>query len=183
MSKLKNIKVLTLAAMMLAASVILTFFLRIPVNQLVEIRFESFPVKAAGMMMGPGVGLIVGALSDILCYLVKPTGAFFPGFTVSAALAGLIYGILLYKRPFSYKRVVLAQTICSLLISFTLNTLWLSILYGVTFKASFVMRFPKNIIMLPIDIVLAVLIMKPLYMASGRLVGVTGSARSDNSGK
>ena len=49
------------------------------------------------MLFGPGVGGAVGALSDILGYAVRPTGPYFPGFTVTAALSGVIFGLLLGK--------------------------------------------------------------------------------------
>ena len=85
MSGLKNVRVLTGAAMLLAIAVILSFF-KIPLTEVMEIRFANIPVAVAGMLFGPGVGGAVGALSDILGYAVRPTGPYFPGFTVTAAL-------------------------------------------------------------------------------------------------
>ena len=82
MSKLKDVRVLTGAAMLLAVSVILSFF-KIPLTEVMEIRFANIPVAVAGMLFGPGVGGAVGALSDILGYVVRPTGPYFPGFTIT----------------------------------------------------------------------------------------------------
>ena len=72
-----NTKTLTVAAMLTAVGIVLGFF-KLPINQLIEIRFGSIPIALAGMMFGPGVAGVVGALTDIGGYLVKPTGPFFP---------------------------------------------------------------------------------------------------------
>ena len=64
MSKLKNVRVLTGAAMLLAIAVILSFF-KISLTEVMEIRFSNIPVAVAGMLFGPGVGGVVGALSDL----------------------------------------------------------------------------------------------------------------------
>lgn len=71
--------------------------------------------------------------------------------TRSAMLSGLIYGTLLYRRPVSIKRIVIAEFIVKLVINCGLNTLWLSMLYGKGFIALIGPRIIKNIIMLPID--------------------------------
>lgn len=162
MSDLKNVKVLTCSAMLLAAAVILGFF-KIPVNSLVEIRFQSVPVAAAGILLGPVMGGIIGALTDVLSYIIRPTGPYFPGFTLSTAITGVIFGVMMYGRHFDIKRLAVTQVIDSAAVSFLLNSLWLAMLYGVSFTESFVMRLPKNIVMLPIDLVILFVIMKPVY--------------------
>ena len=71
MDKMRNTRILTASAMLLAIAVILGFF-KIPVNQFMELRFAFLPIACTGMLFGPFVGGVVGALSDILGYLVKP---------------------------------------------------------------------------------------------------------------
>ena len=97
MDKMRNSRILTASAMLLAIAVILGFF-KIPVNQFMELRFAFLPIACTGMLFGPFVGGVVGALSDILGYLVKPTGPYFPGFTVTQILSGVMYGLVLYKK-------------------------------------------------------------------------------------
>ena len=109
MSRLKDVRVLTAAAMLLAVSVILSFF-KISITEVMEIRFSNLPVAVAGMLFGPGVGCAVGALSDLLGYVVRPTGPYFPGFTISSALSGVIFGLLLHKKR-SLGRIVLASVL------------------------------------------------------------------------
>ena len=67
---------------------------------------------------------------DILKYLIKPTGSIFPGFTLIAMLAGLIYGSFYYKKELSFWRVLAAHITVALVCNVLLNTWCLSILYG-----------------------------------------------------
>ena len=150
---------LTYSAMLIAIGVILGF-LKLPLNPFVEIRFQSIPVAISGFLLGPFYGGAVGALTDILSYIVHPTGEFFPGFTISSALTGIIFALFMYKKPFSLGRTLLASLVNSLVTSFLLNCLWLSILYNTTFSAAFLMRLPKNLIMIPIDIIIFSIIAK-----------------------
>ena len=89
--------------------------------------------------------------SILLKYVLKPDGPFFFGFTFNAMLSGLIYGSLLYRRPVSIKRIVIAEFFVKLVINCGLNTLWISMLYGKGFIALLGPRVIKNVIMLPID--------------------------------
>jgi ECF transporter S component (folate family) len=89
---------------------------------------------------------------DILKYITKPAGgSFFPGYTLSAILGGLIYGSLLYNKPVRLWRVLTAEFWAKLFINCGLNTLWLKIMYGSAFMAILPTRALKNLIMLPID--------------------------------
>ena len=92
-----------------------------------------------------------GGALDLLKYVLKPDGPFFFGFTFNAMLSGLIYGTLLYRRPVSIKRIVIAEFFVKLVINCGLNTLWISMLYGKGFIALLGPRVIKNVIMLPID--------------------------------
>ena len=160
MSKLKNVRVLTGAAMLLAISVILSFF-KIPLTEVMEIRFANIPVAVAGMLFGPGVGGVVGALSDLLGYVVRPTGPYFPGFTVSAALSGVIFGLLLGKDRLGVPRVVLACVIYLVGVGMLLTSLWLHILYGAPVWTLVVSRLPKELVTLAFHIVVLTLLVRP----------------------
>ena len=157
--KKTSVRQLTVSAMLLAVSVIFGLF-KIPISQVSEIRLQFLPVAIDGMLFGPLYGGIVGALSDILCYIVRPTGPFFPGFTLSAAIQGVIYGLVLRKGQ-DLKHVILAQGIDCILISMILTPIWLKLLYGNAFFAVFGARLLKVLIMFPNNVILLMLIMKP----------------------
>ena len=142
MAKLSDIRVLTVSAMMLALATILGF--------------------------GPAVGAIVGGMSDILGFIVKPTGPYFPGFTITAAAAGMIYGLFLYRKEISWQRVAAAHFVRTVVVSFLLNPLWLSLLYGYGFWAVITARFVKTVIMFPIETALLYFILRPAREFSQR---------------
>ena len=167
MAKLTDTKVLAMSAMLLALATLMGF-LKVPVNQFIELRFAYLPIASAGFLFGPGVGAVVGALSDIMGYLVKPTGPYFPGFTLSSAIAGVIYGFWLYGKPASFKRVLGALITHAVIISFLLNPLWLCLLYGRGFVAVVTARGVKTLIMLPIEAGMLYTVLKQTERAAGR---------------
>ena len=162
----KAIQRLTISAMLLAVSVILGFF-KIPISQVSEIRLQFVPVAAEGILFGSLYGGILGGLSDILCYIVRPTGAFFPGFTISSIVQGVIYGAVLHKDC-SKRRILLAVILDTVAVSLILNPIWLMILYGNSFIVVFAGRIIKVLVMFPINTVLIIVISKLISRPSVR---------------
>ncbi len=161
MKKLKDTKVLTTTALLIAIATVLGF-LKIPVNPLVELRFAFLPIAAAGMLFGPAIGGIVGMAADILGYLVHPTGPFFPGFTISTTISGVIFGLFLYKKKLTVPRVIVANLVETVVVSLILNTFNLMLLYKNPFFAVLSAKLLKNAVMFPINTVLLFLILKAL---------------------
>lgn len=169
MSNLKNVKTLTLSGMFIALSVVCGF-LNLPITQFIEIRFGSLMLAVSGMLLGPAISAVIGALSDIIAFMVKPTGPFFPGFTISAAVSGIIFGFMLHKKELTIWRIFLAECIHTIVVGFILNSLWLSILYNNAFIAVVSSRAVKELIMLPINTILLTLIIKSTSKAINRKV-------------
>lgn len=163
LGELQDVRKLSVMAMMLALAVVLGFYATVQVGDFLKIGFAFIPNELTGMLFGPAAGGLLAALADIAKYLVKPVGAFFPGFTVSALLGGVIYGVVLYKRPLSLKRVIVANTLVTVFVNLLLNTYWLTVLYGSAFGALLPARILKEAILLPIDIL--------LYYAIARVLG------------
>lgn len=151
--ELRDVRKMAAAAMLLAITIVLGFY-RLQLTESIRIGFDFLSKETAAMLLGPSVGCVVAGLSDIISYFIKPVGAFFPGLTISAMLASVIYGIVLYKKPLSLKRVIAANTLVTVFINLLLNTYWMSILYGNAYMALFPARAVKQMVMLPIEIVL-----------------------------
>lgn len=129
------------AALFTAISILLKliFEIYIPLAGLPALRINltSIPIILSGIICGPLIGLITGALSDILCFVIKPAGPFFPGFTLTSALTGLIPG-LIYKyfkkdRNFNIINTIFVLMISGGCLSIMFNREPLNIMYMVIF--------------------------------------------------
>lgn len=158
--ELKSIQNLSLIAMFMAVWVVLVLAV-VQVSDSVSISFEFIAVCFVGAMFGPFVGAIFGFFGDLMAYLVNPVGSFFVLYAVSVMVDGLIYGLILYKNKFGVKRVVLCQIIRDVLTNLILNTIFIHMQTGQDlFILFWFTRLPKNIIKIPINCVLVVLITK-----------------------
>ena len=134
-------KKLTLTAMLTALEIVLSRFLSISAWNM-KIGFAFVPVALAALLFGPLWAGAVGALGDFLGALLFPIGSYFPGFTLTAFLMGLCYGVFLYSKQ-SFPRILLAVAIHQFVLSLLLNTLWISILYGSPYGPLLVSRLPQ----------------------------------------
>lgn len=165
LQELKNMKTLAATAMLIAIAVVLGFFATIQIGDFIKIGFSFLANEITAFAFGPVVGGLMAGIADITKYLVKPTGPFFFGFTFNAILGGVIYGIVLYQKPFSIKRIFTAKLLVTVIVNLCFNTLWLSILYGNSFLVILPMRALKSAIMLPIETILFYMVAKALTKA------------------
>lgn len=149
--ELKKLPSLITCAMLLAVCVVLGLLGTVMIGQFIRISFSYLPIALGSMLFGPVAGSILGALSDILNYILAPKGPFFPGFTINAIITGLVYGFAFYKQKITLKRIVLTKLLLVLVIDILLSTYWLSMLYGQAFMVLLPGRILKSILMLPID--------------------------------
>lgn len=140
-----------LCGLMAALAVVLSMTASIEAGPYIRIGFSGIPNRIVECLFGPVAGCLFGGALDILKYVLKPSGPFFFGFTFNVMVAGVIYGSILYKKPISIKRVVVAELMTKFLVNCVLNTLWISMLYGKGFFALLPVRLLKNVVMLPID--------------------------------
>ncbi len=56
------------------------------------LSFGGLPIILSGYALGPGMGFLVGAVTDIVAFIIRPstTGEFNPLFIMTSALTGLI---------------------------------------------------------------------------------------------
>lgn len=162
-------KNLVLCGLMAALAIVLSIVASISIGPYVKIGFSGLPNRIVEFLFGPVVGCIFGGALDLLKFMIKPDGPFFFGFTFNVMLAGLIYGCLLYHKPLSIKRIVIAEFLVKLIVNCGLNTLWISMLYGKAFFVLLPMRLLKNVIMLPIDSAIVFFALSLTKQTVGRL--------------
>lgn len=148
-NRMNRLSVIVTVALLIALDVILTRFLSIQ-TQFLRIGFGFLPVAVAGIAFGPFWGAVTGAVGDILGMIIYPTAEYFPGFTLTALLTGLIYGLFLYKKTVSVPRLLAASAAVCIFLNLLLDTLWLNIMYGNAFLVLLPARAVKCLINIPI---------------------------------
>ncbi len=133
-SELKNVYSLAAVAMLLALRVVLGFFANGTLaffGNNIKLSGAFLPIAVTGIMFGPVPAAIVGALGDIVSFFLNPAGgAYFPGFTISGLLTGLIYGLFFYKNEVSVPKTIIAWLTNMLVVETFLAAYWLYFLYG-----------------------------------------------------
>lgn len=101
--------------------------------------------------------------------MLFPFGPYFPGFTISSGLMGLVYGLFLYKKPqkeekdFKYiLKLIISSIIVLFGIKIFLESAFLNILYGKAYFAVVSSRLVTQTIMLPIQVITIFLLEKSL---------------------
>ena len=154
MSRFSTKKLITLAVLV-AMDVVLARFLSLNAWN-TRIGFGFVPMVIAAMLYGPLSAGIVGALADFLGAILFPTGPYFPGFTFSQFLMGLVFGFFLYKNRKMW-RIALSVLITQFGISLFLTTYWIHVLYGAKYVPLLATRVVQSgivsaaqIIMIPV---------------------------------
>ncbi|MEG0091942.1 MAG: folate family ECF transporter S component [Oscillospiraceae bacterium] len=150
MNKKPNITRMVHIALLIALEITLSRFLGIT-TPIVKISFAFLPIAAVAILYGPFYSALAGALGDFVGALLFPVGAYFPGFTLTAGLVGLVYGIFLYKKNNSYKYILTAAVIVSVFLHLGLDTYWINVLTGKGFLAILPARILKCVIMIPVQ--------------------------------
>jgi len=160
----KKVTTITTCAMFGALSVVLGYY-SFKITPNLKIGFGSIPNMLVDYLFGPVVGSLFGGGMDIIKFMLKPDGGFMPGFTFNAMLAAFIYGLFLYKKPLSLKRMLAAKLVVAVLCNILLGTLWLSMINGKGYLALLPARAVKNLIQWPVDSLIFVLVAKTLEQA------------------
>lgn len=165
MSKTRKI---TTLALLMAIHVLLGAFY-IPVNDTLRITFSFIPMMCVGIIFDWKTAFLYGIVEDLVAYLAFPSGAFFIGYTFAGGLCTLIYSLFLHNNV-NLKNIVLARTTICLLNNIFLNSLWNTVLFANGFFYYLFLSIPKNLIMLPLEILIFVAIyrfLKPLFIRFG----------------
>ena len=145
-----NTKKLIVSAELLALDVVLTRLLAVN-TPVMKIGLGFAAVALCAVLYGPWWAALVAALGDLVGALLFPTGAFFPGFTLTAACTGLIFGLCLYRRDKSLFWPVFAAVLNVVLVSYLANTAMISYISGTPYSTLLKARAVQLAVMLPVQ--------------------------------
>lgn len=146
-------------SMLIALNVVLTRVGSIRIGgggtEVIRIGFGGFPVIFTGIAFGPIAGGVVGAIGDIMGMIISPMGPYMPHFTISAALTGIIPGLIMMNCKdktckTSFFRLLLAIGIGEVITSIILVPYFMNTLFGVPFEVSLPPRLISQAITIPL---------------------------------
>lgn len=112
---------------------------------------------------------MIAALCDLIGALLFPFGAYFPGFTLSAAISGLIYGLFLYNKNNAsinnikfLLKLIISNILVLGLVNIFITSFWLHMLYGKAYLVIISTRAVSQLIMLPIQVTIIYILNKVL---------------------
>lgn len=161
-----NAKTLTIAGFLIALNIVLSRIVAIPGL----VNFGGFPIIFAGVALGPVFGGIVGAVGDVVSFIIRPTGAFLPHFVLTSALTGIIPGLVANLLKNEIRDPKLWKVFVSILTGQIITSVLMvpyfrQILFGQPFMVNFLRTLPKQAINIPVYSVIIVVLVKALSKA------------------
>ena len=181
-AELKDIRCLCVTALLIALDLAIKL-VTFTVMPDLKVSFAFVAKASIGMLYGPTVSFFSGIVSDIISFMIKPSGTFSPLFTLQEGLAAMLYGLFLYKLKLSRTelrdktlqkqstkqifRIILAKLSVVVLINLIYTPLALiitnSMEAGTLVFGSVLTKYParliKNAIQFPVDCVLLIAVL------------------------
>lgn len=190
--ELKNIRCLTATAMLIALDLALKAAATVDLTAYLKISFAFIAMASIGMLFGPTVAFFAGMITDVLGFMIRPSGAFDIRFTLIEALGGLLYGLFLYNAQndrWLLPRVIAAKSTVVVICNFILTTLAMVSLTGSGFFALLPMRAVKSIVELPVHVIILSVVLPVILKAWNMIPGTKRTVSEkllfcdDNAGK
>lgn len=182
-NELKKLSTLTTTGVLIALGFALEFLANRQAT--LQVKFSFLAVALIAMLYGPVVSMISAGIIDIFSGILS--GSIWPELVLVKILAGLIFGLFLYKAKTPYTtsrslgesfkeffsnkqgyffmlRVLLSKLTVNVICNIFLTTLILQMrLSGKTYVARLATAIPKNLGLLPIEVLLMLVILVPVY--------------------
>ena len=170
----RRLKKLTFAALMIALCVMLSHVPSVPLWGGAEITWGFLARSVCAWVCGPVLGVLFGFAEDILSFFLTGGGGwpFFPGYTLTTMLGVFFYSLFFSRQRITVRRIFLAKLVTNIQ-NVLLGALWSSILYGKAYIVMATGSAMKNLIMLPFQTVILVLLFSALLPALARM-GLVG---------
>jgi ECF transporter S component (folate family) len=140
-------------ALMIALEIVLTRLLT-PTLLFIRISFGFLPIALVAIKYGPLHAGTAYMMADLIGFWIfPPPFAFFPGFTLTAFLAGYVYGVFMHNKPGKMLGICISVVFVTIILNLGLDSVWLFILHGEAFAGFLPTRLVRTAIMLPLQIV------------------------------
>lgn len=153
-------KVITTLGVLIAIEVVLSRFLSINAWN-IKIGFNFVPIAVAAILYGPIAAAAVAGLGDFIGAILFPIGPYFPAFTLTAVLTGVVLGVFLHKQQKAWN-ILGAVAINQFVLGLLLTTLWISVLYDSPYWPLFATRIIQALVLTPVQFVVIRMLVKAL---------------------
>lgn len=171
-SEFKKQRVLIFAALMIALRVALKS-MGIPIAADLKINIAFFINAYGAMVFGPVVAIAAAAVSDTLGCILFPTGPYFFPFIFVEIAGSVFFALFLYRAEVTARRVILSRFCIDFFVNIVLTTpvMWLyyRMVMGKSYAIFDMLRFVKNLVMLPIESVLLILFLRMVIPPTRKL--------------
>ncbi len=174
----RAIKTITLAAMLIAISVIIGIFCKSALNfgeGLLRITFENLPIIMAGILYGPIIGGAVGLATDIISYFASGQAfPIMPLVTLGAVMVGVVSGVVskYIVKQRGTKQIIISGALAHLVGSMIIKPIGLYSIYNILV----LIRIPLYLVIAPIEIALLCALLNRKSFA--RVVGYTSNEKT-----
>lgn len=149
-----NLNLIITCALLIGLSIVLSKLVSINLP-IIRIGLGFLPIAILGIYYGPLIAGFSALIADVLGALIFPTGAYFPGFTLTAFLTGFVFGLFLKgNKAKKISRIIISSSIVAIFLNLLLNSYWLSIIIGRGFSVLIKARAIKEILSIPVMVVL-----------------------------
>ncbi len=165
--QLGDVRMITIAALIVALRVAVKFF-KINIASGLGFSLDGYVNSLGSMIYGPVLGLLVGAISDILGLVVTcQMGQFFPPFTLVEMTSSFIFALFFWRRKISVTSALTAKFSVNLVCNILMTSIfmkWLKFLQGGQAAADAYqiingVRIAKNLIMFPLEAMIIIMVL------------------------
>lgn len=151
--EMKKLKTIVITGLLIAIGIVLGQF-SIQITQTTKIGISFIPTQLTAMLFGPVVGGIMGGVSDILKFIIKPTGTFLIGYTINAMIGPILYGMILYRKPISFLRIFWSKVVVAIVVNVILGSYWNYLYFGKAIIALLPGKLLQQAIQVPVQTIL-----------------------------
>ncbi len=171
--ELTDLRMLVVAALMIAIRLILKTALYIPLAPNLKINTAFFANALGAMIFGPVIASICAVITDVLGFLLNPDGFYFPPLVLTEVAGSLIFALFLYRAKVTPVRVMLSRFAICLGVNVLLNTPLMIWYYSVFYPDStYILTIPaiiKNLFSFPLESVALTLFLSILVPITTRM--------------
>jgi len=150
-AELRSLRRLVFAALVAAITIVIGG-LFVPVGENLRIYFTFLICSVGCAVYGPLMGLLVGAVTDTLNFIIFGGGVYFPGYLISEMLGNLIYALFLYRKRITVARLAGAKLLINVFVNIFLGSVWSAMLYSKGFYYYLGQSVIKNLVLLPVEV-------------------------------